>query len=315
MPPETILQCKVPPAYHGVTLSDFLCARFPYQTREAWEDLVRRGKVRVNGQKTSPKQPVHKNNVVSYAAALQEPPVDPTIDILHEEDAFLAASKSGNLPCHSDGQYITHTFVHLLKEKKEAEGYSGFLGLAHRIDRETSGILLVAKTQETLKTLSTAFERCEVEKHYLAWVIGVVNEERFERRDPIGRDPESTISIRRKALAEGTPDALPAHTQFEVVERRNDRTLVRCLPLTGRTHQIRVHLEAAGYPVVGDKLYGRKDKDYIEFINLAKQGATVDWAARFGAARQLLHASRLTFQHPITGERVSYEAPLPPDMR
>jgi RluA family pseudouridine synthase len=314
MPTETILQSKVPPAFHGQTLLEFLCGRFPYRSRDMWEDLIKRGKVRVNGQKSSAKQPVHKGNTVSYAAALQEPEVDPNLLILHEEDAFLAVSKSGNLPCHSDGQYITHTFVHILKQKMEAAGYTGFLGLAHRIDRETSGILLVAKTPETLKKLTLSFESGSVVKQYLAWVRGVVQEDSFERNDPIGRSPDSTISIRRKALAEGAPDSSPASTKFEVVERRDDRTLVRCLPLTGRTHQIRVHLEAAGYPVLGDKLYGRKDAEYVEFIHLAKQGAPVDWTPRFGAARQLLHASRLSFAHPITGKSVSYEAPLPPDM-
>jgi RluA family pseudouridine synthase len=314
MPSETILQSKVPPAFHGQTLLEFLCDRFSYQSREVWEDLVRRGKVRVNGQKTSPHQPVHKGNIVSYAAQLREPEVDATIVILHEEEGFLAASKGGNLPCHADGQFITHTFIHLLKEKKKAEGYDGFLGLPHRLDRETSGLLLVAKNQAVSRILGQMFEKGEVEKQYLAWVRGVVKEDAFERNDPIGRDPESTISIRRKALAEGAPDALPASTKFEVVERRSDRTLVRCIPKTGRTHQIRVHLEAAGYPVVGDKLYGRTDKEYVEFIQITKQGVPVDWTERFGAQRQLLHASRLTFEHPVTHESITIEAPLPPDM-
>jgi RluA family pseudouridine synthase len=251
---------------------------------------------------------------VSYSAALQEPEVDSTLAILHEEETFLVVSKSGNIPCHSDGQFITHTFVHALKEKKKNQGYEGFLGLAHRLDRETSGILLVAKTQDVLKILAGAFERGEVEKQYLAWVRGVVAEETFERNDPIGRNPNSTVSIRRKALEQGAPDSMPALTKFEVMERRGDRTLLRCLPSTGRTHQIRVHLEAAGYPVVGDKLYGRTDKEYIEFVNRSKENLPVDWAPIFGAQRQLLHAHRLGFKHPITGKMVSYEAPIPPDM-
>jgi RluA family pseudouridine synthase len=315
MATETILQSKVAPAYHGQTLLDYLCGRFAYQSRETWEALIRKGKVRVNGQKSAPQQPVHKGNLVSYAAALQEPEVDPDIQVLHEEDAFLVASKSGNLPCHADGQFITHTFVHILKEKKKTEGYEGFLGLIHRLDRETSGILVVAKTQETLSKLSGAFEHGEVEKQYLAWVRGIVGSEAFERNDPIGRDPESTVSIRRKALSQGAPDSLPARTKFEVVERRDDRTLVRCLPLTGRTHQIRVHLEAAGFPVIGDKLYGRTDKEYVEFVNKSKENLPVDWTPIFGAQRQLLHAHRLGFKHPVTGQMATFEAPIPEDMK
>lgn len=314
MATETILQSKVAPAYHGQTLLDYLCGRFAYQSRETWESLIRKGKVRVNGQKSSPRQPVHKGNLVSYAAALQEPEVDPNIQILHEETSFLVVSKSGNLPCHADGQFITHTFVHILKEKKKAEGYEGFLGLVHRLDRETSGILVVSKTQEALSKLSGAFERGEVEKQYLAWVRGIVESEAFERNDPIGRDPESTVSIRRRSLAQGAPDSLPARTKFEIVERRDDRTLVRCLPLTGRTHQIRVHLEAAGFPVIGDKLYGRTDKEYVGFVNKSKENLPVDWTPIFGAQRQLLHAHRLGFKHPVTGQMVTYEAPIPADM-
>ena len=314
MATETILQSKVPPAYHGKYLLDYLSGRFDYQSREAWEILIRKGKVRVNRQKSAPQQPVHRGNVVSYSAALQEPEVDSNILILREEETFLAVSKSGNIPCHSDGQFITHTFIHALKEKKRAEGYKGFIGLAHRLDRETSGILLAAKNQDVLKILAGAFERGEVEKQYLAWVRGPVAEETFERNDPIGRDPDSTVSIRRKALAQGAPDSLPAHTKFEVVERRDDRTLLRCLPTTGRTHQIRVHLEAAGYPVIGDKLYGRTDKEYIDFVNRSKEHLPVDWTPIFGAQRQLLHAHRLTFQHPVTNLVVTYEAPLPKDM-
>jgi RluA family pseudouridine synthase len=314
MATETILQSKVPPAFHGQSLLDYLSGRFAYQSRETWMALIRKGKVRVNGQKSAPQQPVHRGNVVSYSAALQEPEVDSNISILHEEETFLVASKSGNIPCHSDGQFITHTFVHALKEKKKDQGYEGFLGLAHRLDRETSGILLVAKTQDVLKVLAGAFERGEVEKQYLAWVRGLVVEETLERNDPIGRDPNSTVSIRRKALDPGAPDSLPAHTKFEVMERRGDRTLLRCLPLTGRTHQIRVHLEAAGYPVIGDKLYGRTDKEYIDFVNRSKENLPVDWTPIFGAQRQLLHAHHLGFIHPLTGKMVSYEAPIPPDM-
>ena len=315
MSPELILESKVPPAFHGKTLIEYLCVRFPYHTREGWEKLIFQYKVRVNGQKPGAQTILHKGNVVSYASQREEPPVDRNLAILHEEDSFLVAFKPGNLPSHADGQYITHTFIFILKELKKAAGYTGFLSLVHRLDRETSGIMVVAKTREAHKSLTRQFEEGAVAKEYLAWVKGVVAEDRFESSLPIGKDPASKVSIRRKVLPEGTEGAKPAKTLFEVVERRENRTLVKCLPQTGRTHQIRVHLEGTGHPVVGDKLYGMADSEFLEFVKRAKEGWETDWTKKFGAERQLLHAARLAFKHPVTGEPVVFTSELPADMK
>jgi RluA family pseudouridine synthase len=314
MTPETILQSKVPPAFHGQRLLDYLCGRFPYRTRDEWESLIRKGKVRVNGQKPGPTQVLHKGNLVSTAQVLEEPPVDKGIALLHEEEAFLVAFKPGNLPSHADGSYVTHTFIHLLQERMAAAGNRGFLGLVHRLDRETSGVMLVARTKAAQGDLAAQFEGGRVDKDYLAWVRGRPEVDRFECPLPIGPAPGSSVSIRRKALPAGTAGALEALTRFEVVERRPDRALVRCRPTTGRTHQIRVHLEACGHPVVGDKLYGRSDSEFLEFVRRAKGGRSEGWTGRFGAERQLLHAHKLAFDHPVTGARVVFEAPPPGDM-
>lgn len=313
-PSETILQSKVPPRLGGSTLLDYLFARFPYQSRETWASLILRGKVRVNGQKPSAAQVVHAGNLVSYATVLHEPAVDRDIRILHDETSFLVALKPGNLPSHADGRFITHTFIAILKDLTREKGYAGFLGLAHRLDRETSGLMVVAKDPRAQKRLMEQFARGSVEKEYLAWARGVVGPDTLETDAPIGRDPSGIVSIRRKALPPGTPGAQAAATRFEVVRREESATLLKCRPTGGRTHQIRAHLEHLGFPVVGDKLYGRKNEEFIDYVNAVKQDGERDWTAMFGAPRQLLHASRLAFAHPDTGTPVVFEAPLPEDM-
>jgi 23S rRNA pseudouridine1911/1915/1917 synthase len=312
--PETILQSKVPEKLKGLSLLDYLCARFPYQGREKWSGLIARGKVRVNGQKPSPDQVLHKGNTVSYATILDEPPVDKDIRILHDEPSFLVALKPANLPSHADGRFITHTFIAILREVMKEKGYEGFLGLVHRLDRETSGLMIVAKDRTVQKNLMAQFSLGQVEKEYLAWVRGAVGPDRLETDAPIGKDPTSRISIRRKALPGGTPGAQAAHTRFEVVRRENDATLLLCRPTGGRTHQVRVHLEFLGHPVLGDKLYGRPDEEFLGFVAAVKTDPNRDWAKTFGAPRQLLHASRLVLKHPETAAPIAFEAPMPDDM-
>jgi RluA family pseudouridine synthase len=257
---------------------------------------------------------VHSGNLVSYATVLDEPPVDRDIRILHDEPSFLVALKPGNLPSHADGRFITHTFIAILKDLMRDRGHTSFLGLVHRLDRETSGLMLVAKDPRAQKNLVAQFARGSVEKEYLAWARGVVSPDRIETEAPIGRDPAGGVSIRRKALAPGTPGAQSAATVFEVVRRAESATLLRCRPTGGRTHQIRVHLEHLGYPVVGDKLYGRTDEEFLGYVREVKKGGDRDWTDLFGAPRQLLHASRLAFDHPDDGRRTVFEAAMPDDM-
>ncbi|MES2202652.1 MAG: pseudouridine synthase, partial [candidate division FCPU426 bacterium] len=127
-------------------------------------------------------------------------------------------------------------------------------------------------------------------------------------------DPESQISIRWKLFPEGTPDTKPSRTRFKVLERLKGYTLLECFPLTGRTNQIRVHLENAGLPLAGDKLYGRSDEQFLEFLRFVKAGGDSRFDGRYECERHMLHAASLEFEHPITQEPVKVEAPTPPDM-
>ena len=314
MPDETVLQSKVQPHFSGKSLLDFLSSRFRYQTRESWAQLIIEGKVTLNGKKAGPETPLRKNDLVAYHVVLNEPTVDKNIQILHEEDSFLVASKPGQLPSHADGNYIKNTFIYLVAGILREKGWKGEVMLVHRLDRETSGLLVVAKNKEAHLRLVRQFEKGLVAKEYLAVVRGKVEAESFEVLGAIGKDDSSAISIRQKVVPEGTPFSKPSQTHFEKVQDLRNGALLRCLPATGRTNQIRVHLTHAGHPLVGDKLYGRTDEEFLEFINHVKAGGAPGFQEKMEVPRHFLHAHKLTFDHPVTDKKVTFEAPLPRDM-
>lgn len=308
------LSSRIGYPHAGRTLIDFLCGRFRYHCREEWEHAVREGSVRVNGEMTTPCRVLKKGDVVSYQTILREPPVDGAIRVIHEEESFLIADKPGNLPSHADGNFITHTFIFIIKRMMAHAGYRGPLKLAHRLDRETSGLMLVAKNLDAHRRLMRQFSEGVVEKEYLAIARGLITQDEFRVHGGMIRDPASRISVRRIVVPEGTPGSKPAATRFRVIERLNGFTLLCCVPETGRTNQIRAHLAHAGYPLAGDKLYGRSDEEFLAFVGRVRAGdfSPPPWLE---APRHLLHASRLSFHHPVTGERVAFKSPLPEDMR
>jgi RluA family pseudouridine synthase len=311
---ETVLQSKVPQHQAGKTLSDYLSNRFRYQTRESWEKLITDGKVTVNRKPALPLQFLQKGDLVSYSVVLKEPPVDKGIRILHEEESFLVAVKPGQLPSHADGNFIKNTFIHLITEMLHGKGWKGDVRLVHRLDRETSGLMVVAKSRESHLKLTQQFEAGSVEKEYMAIAKGSINEGRFEVNGAIGRDTSSQISVRQKVVPEDTLYSKPSFTYFEKVRDLREAALLKCIPKTGRTNQIRVHLDSVGHPLVGDKLYGKTDEEFLAFIKHVKAGGDPAFREQMEVSRQLLHASKLAFDHPVTGLRATFEAPFPPDM-
>jgi RluA family pseudouridine synthase len=315
MPDETVLQSKVPQNLAGQSLLDYLSNRFRYQTRETWETLIRSGKVTVNQKKVSPELLLQKGDQVAYSVVLKEPPVDGNIQILHEENSFLVAAKPGQLPSHADGNFIKNTFIFLITEELRKKGWEGDVRLVHRLDRETSGLMVLAKNKEANLNLVRQFEQGQVEKEYQAVVKGQVEREKFEVNGAIGKDSTSSISVRQKVVPEGTPYSKPSLTHFEKIKDLDGFTLLRCIPKTGRTNQIRVHLDSIGHPIVGDKLYGRTDEQFLEFIRHVKSGGDPAFSGHLETPRHFLHAGKLCFVHPITGNRVTFQAELPLDMR
>jgi len=305
----------VPLKQAGSSLVDYLAFRFPYKLREEWERMILDGKIAVNGEPGRPDRVLRQGDMVAYEVVLKEPPVDATISVIHDELTFVVAAKSGQLPSHADGNFVTHTFIHILTERLRAGGWTGLVRLVHRLDRETSGVMVVAKDGVAHANLMRQFQDGTIGKEYLAIAKGRSDQERFEVGGPIGRAPASQISVRQALVPAGTRGARDSLTRFERVRELRDATLLRCIPATGRTNQIRVHLESAGHPVVGDKLYGKTDEEFLAFIRHVKAGGDPVYAGRAEVPRHLLHASKLSFDHPVTGARLTFEAPMPEDMQ
>ena len=302
------LRSRIPAWGDGMPLVDFLARRFPYLTAAAWQVEIRQGRISLRDAPPTPTSRVRRGDDLTWLRTTPEPEVDRNLVVVHEEADFVVVDKPAHLPCHADGPFQRNTLVYLLRE------LLGPVHLVHRLDRETSGLMVAARTERARAALDQQFRQGSVEKHYLAIVRGIVPAD-FVAEQPIGRDQASAIALRRAAVDRTAADAQPARTEFLVLDRGEDRTLLRCIPKTGRTHQIRVHLMASGFPILGDKLYGRSDEDYLRFVQHVKQGGSARWSPDGGPDRQLLHAASLSFAHPVTQSNVRYERDMPAAMK
>ncbi len=314
MTEETTFSYRISARFADRSLIDFLAGRFKYRPPAEWVLMIGLGKVTVNGESVKSDHLLEKDDTVSYSDILREPPVDVNIQVLHEEETFLVANKPGNLPSHSGGRYIRSTFIYLLRQRMAERGFQGTVHLAHRLDRETSGIIVAAKTAIAHRALLRQFEAGTIKKEYIAIARGMINHDSFEVKGFLVPDRDSCISIRKKVVFDDGAGAKYSGTAFDVMERLASSTVVMARPVTGRTNQIRVHLEHAGHPLVGDKLYGRTDDEFLAFARNVRAG-DYDKLPWLETPRHLLHASRLVINHPISGELLAFDAPLPEDMR
>lgn len=301
------LRSRVPATADGLPLLDYLLRRFRYLDRDAWLREIAAGRLLHDGRALGKDHRVTTGMRLTYRRAHREPPVDANVEVLHQDDAIVVVRKPAHLPMHADGPFVRHTLIHLARTRLGLPG----LHLVHRLDRETSGLCVLAQTATVRDALRQQFADGAVHKAYLAVVRGRVAAD-FEIDLPIGHSRHSTIALRRAAGADAVAEDLrPAHTCFRVLRCGAACSLLRCEPRTGRTHQIRVHLEAAGHPLCGDKLYGRPDADYLAFVAKVKAGGLARDVAPGEPDRQLLHAAELGFVHPSAGQPVRWIDPLP----
>ncbi len=302
--PLLIEQCfLVEGECHGWRLDRFLQKKMRRLSRCRIQRVIR-GDCEVQGRPAKPATTVCTGQIVRFRRpALVEPEVPRDIRVVHEDLLFYVIDKPAGLPIHPTARYHYSTLTAVLRERFPAET----LQVAHRLDRETSGLLLIARTHRAAVALKGGFARRLMEKRYLAIVHGVFPQEQLLIDSPIG--PCGGAVRVRMAVRPTERGGLPARTEVRVLRRFPAHTLVLCLPHTGRQHQIRVHLDSVGYPIVGDKLY----PDEELFMTWADHGfeAVSD---RLPLVRHALHATGLAFPHPGTGERVEVTCPLPPDL-
>ncbi len=314
-PDETVLRSRVPPQAAGATLVDWLAQRFRYLDADGWREQIAAGRVRRNERPTAADARLAAGDSIAYRPVHQEPRADVAIELLLDEPEFCAVFKPAHLVAHADGAFVQNTFFRVLERRFRDRGEPVQLALAHRLDRETSGIMVVAKTTAAARALQQQFASGAVAKEYRAIVHGRAVADAWSCDGAIGRDPASAISIRRAVVAADAAEARTARTEVRVDERFAAHTLLTAVPHTGRTHQIRVHLTHAGHPLVGDKLYGRTDEQYLDYVRFVKAGGDPAFDGRLGVGRQMLHAGMLSFAHPRTGEPIRLAAPMPADMQ
>jgi 23S rRNA pseudouridine1911/1915/1917 synthase len=228
--------------------------------------------------------------------------------VVHDDGALLVVDKPAGLPVHPTARYSAHTFTSAAKLRFPDRKVDP----AHRLDRETSGLLACGSAPEWTKKLKRAFADGAVAKTYLALAAGRPAEDRFTVDAPLAITLASTVRVRMHVFEGGQPSV----TAFEVLERRATAegapvTLLACHPRTGRQHQIRAHLHHAGLPLVGDKIYGPDEGIFDRFT---RHEMTDGDRAALRLPRQALHAWRLELPHPRTGERLALESPLPADL-
>lgn len=301
---EFLKECKISERQCNLRVDQFLAKKYGYLSRSEWQKEIARGKITYNGavldkydRKTRP------GDLIVYSGRdAAEPEVDREYTIMFEDEYLLGINKPGNLPVHPAGVFYRNTLLTFLQER-----FGMKLHLLHRLDRETSGVVVLAKESTVAARMHAEFGT--VRKTYLALVHGVPEETPFEVDLPIDFDIGSNLEHKRIAFAGARKTA---RTGFTRIMALGSHSLMKAVPVTGRQHQIRVHLKHAGYPIVGDKLYGTDERFYAEFV---KQGPSDELTRAIGFPRSALHSRSLSFSHPVTGREIRLKAPLPEDMR
>ncbi len=285
----------------------FLREKFPAASRGVFKRLIEDGHVRVNGKAIKATHTPRAGEQVEIHWPQPRPaeaqPEEMPLDILFEDKSLLVLNKPAGLVVHPAAGHEEHTLVNALLHhcRGSLSGIGGVArpGIVHRLDKETSGCLVIAKNDETHLALAKQFAERHVEKIYNAILCGETARENGEIRAAIARHP----SHRKRMAVRDDDSGRAAHTKWRVLERLAEATFVEARILTGRTHQIRVHFQFLGYPVVGDETYGaRQNKKLVE-------------TSGYEAPRVMLHSRELAFTHPRTEKLVRFKAPLPEDFQ
>lgn len=319
------LDYEVEPEEAGTRLDVFLNERMVWRSRNSIRKLIEQGRVHVKPPGANedalpqpakkPSKKVREGEVFSVTIPRPKRELESIQDladlelpVLYEDRWILVINKPAGIPVHPGGCIMDRTIITTLNDRYKAAGHKDQLKLCHRLDLETSGVLLVAKDPIAMPRFASQFERREVKKEYLALVHGELPDDEGEITLPIGIAEKSRIHLKRGI---NFKKGQPARTGFMVEKRFKGFTLVRLRLFTGRHHQLRVHLSAIGHPIVGDKAYGF---DETIFIRYHDGSLTDEDREALILPRQALHAARLTLTHVGLKEEMTFEAPLTKDV-
>src|ERR1700739_4683648 len=307
--PTLPLKFIVTPESAGLRLDRFVSSHSSELSRTRVQELIEAGLVLLNGKPAKDSHKVRADDVVEVTPtprpAMKAEAEQIPLDILYEDDDLIAVNKAAGMTVHAGAGNSRGTLVNALLGRGQSLSQGGDPlrpGIVHRIDKETSGILLVAKNDFAHSKLADSFRERTVQKTYLALLHGSLAEEQGRIELPIARDPVRRNRMTAKR-AVSLPNARAARTDGRVLARIDSTTLVEVQLHTGRTHQIRVHFSALRHPVVGDTLYGASGQLHVGSTSLPALG------------RNFLHAAKIGFAQPHTGEAIQVSAPLPAELR
>jgi 23S rRNA pseudouridine1911/1915/1917 synthase len=307
-----VLKFSVAAEDAGLRLDSYISSRIADCTRSYAATLIRQANVQVDGAPAKPSHRVKTREIITVPIPAPEPvalkPEPIPLNILFEDRHVIVLNKSPGLVVHPAAGHASGTLVNgILYHCPNLEGIGGKMrpGIVHRLDKDTSGTIVIAKTAQALQGLSEQFKDRRVFKQYLALVHHIPKQDRGTIDLPVGRHP-----VDRKKMSTVSPRGRSALTLWRIKERFSGTALLEIELKTGRTHQIRVHCQSMGHPLVGDPVYGTRKKNLYSAVHKDTLHSAIK-----KVKRQMLHAFQLGFTHPVTGKDLTFEAPLPDDMK
>jgi len=290
----------------GERLDRYLTQKLPEMARSQIQRLIVQEKIKVNGYPAKASYKINRDDHIWVEIPMPQETVlkaeNLPLTVLYEDEDLIVIHKEAGSVVHPGAGHKKGTLVNaLLYHCKNLSGIGGVLrpGVVHRLDKDTSGVMVFAKSDRAHQGLAKQFKERSIQRYYTALVFGKFQETSGTFSDPIGRHP-----VQRKKMSTKSRHGKPALTRWKIIQSFDQMTLVEAILATGRTHQIRVHFSAAGHPVVGDPTYGGTRR-IQGIVNLHLKRAVQKLPAL------LLHAAYLSFTHPVSGKKLSYESPLP----